>query len=382
MKEPQHYINCGYEDHGYVSPELSSTDFYPDYIAEEVKRCVKEIQSHQNMHTTTFAFMTDIHYALSYNHEVRMKRTVNSYKEIAKRANVDYLLLGGDYTNEGCKEYKSDCFRELRTQFDGISYYPVHGNHDDGTIWDKAYIQAEKSTNHLTHEELYKLFYNHLPALDAQFDENNKSLYYLLNDKNNKIRYICLDSVDIPFIYDENGKLKYHGQWMFSMSQKQIDWLVNTALKFEEDGWGIIFVLHGVPYPSADREKLTNLFKYITVVMDIADAYKKGEDIQKDYYDGDMKNHVDAEFSKYKRGEMISFIVGDHHADVVEYSKAGIPYIFTANAVMYYSGAHTAVPRTDGTKSEILFDVMTLDKKDRKIYITRMGAGSDRIVEY
>ena len=311
-----------------------------------------------------------------------MKRTLNAYKEIAKRAHIDKLLLGGDYTNEGCKEYKSDCFRELRARLDGLNYYPVHGNHDDGTIWDKAYIKAEKSTNHLSHSELYKLFYNHLPSIGAEFDKDNHSLYYMYNDKISKIRYICIDSVDVPYIYDENGKLKYHGQWMFAMSQKQINWLINTALKFEEEGWWIVFVLHGVPYPNAEREKLTNLFKYITVIMDIADCYKKGEDIHSDYYEGDLYNRVDAEFSKYIRGEIISFVVGDHHADVVQYSKAGIPYIFTANAVMYYSGTATAVPRTDGKKSEILFDIMTLNKKERKIYITRVGAGSDRIVEY
>jgi len=93
--EPEYYLSCGYEDHGYVSPELSSSDEYPDYIKEEVWDSIRKVQSHQTTDTITFAFMTDLHLALSYNHKVRMKRTVNAYKEIAKRVHIDKLMLGG-----------------------------------------------------------------------------------------------------------------------------------------------------------------------------------------------------------------------------------------------------------------------------------------------
>lgn len=56
--------------------------------------------------------------------------------------------------------------------------------------------------------------------------------------------------------------------------------------------------------------------------------------------------------------------------------------MFTANSVTYYSGSKTAVPRADGDKTEILFDIVTIDKNERKIYLTRMGAGEDRVVSY
>ena len=174
---PEYYEKVGYEDHGYVSPELSSSNEYPDYIEAEVKESVKSVQEYQGFGTFSFGFMTDLHYATSYNHYIRMKRNINSYREITKRAHIDRLMLGGDYTNEGCKEYKSDCFRELRAHLSGVEYYPVNGNHDDGTIWDDSYILAETSTNFLSHEDMYKLFYNHLPSCGAEFDAKNDGLY-------------------------------------------------------------------------------------------------------------------------------------------------------------------------------------------------------------
>ena len=213
MKEPEHYLKCGYEDHGYVSPELSSSEVYPDYIREEVMETVRSVQEHQKHETVTFGFMTDLHYAMSYNHEVRMKRNINAYKEICKRAQVNFLALGGDYTNEGCKKYKSDCFRELRALLEGVEYYPANGNHDDGSIWDKAYLKIKGQKDMLSHDELFRLFYNHLPQKGIKV--KNHALYYYMDDRNSKMRYIFLDSNDVPDTLDEEGERKYLGQYFF-----------------------------------------------------------------------------------------------------------------------------------------------------------------------
>lgn len=39
-------------------------------------------------------------------------------------------------------------------------------------------------------------------------------------------------------------------------------------------------------------------------------------------------------------------------------------------------------PRELGNEKELLFDVVTVDRKMRKITVTRIGSGEDRIVEY
>ena len=382
MKEAEYYRKIGYEDHGYVSPELSSSEIYPEYIKKEVKESIKEIQRCQNSNTITFAFITDIHYALSYNHEIRMKRTVNAYREIAKRAHIDKLILGGDYTNEGCKEYKAECFRELRAQLDGIDYFPVNGNHDDGTIWDVAYIKSQESVNHFTHDELYVLFYNHIEAKGAKRDKNNKSLYYFIDDDISKTRYICLDSGDIPYVFDDNGKLLYNGQWLFSMSDKQLQWLINEALVFNEEGWTVMFFLHSSALPGKKREELGDIRIRMAVLNDIICAFKTGGKFKYDSDEKDFEIHVSVDFSNYKKADIAGVFVGDYHTDKIETDKCGTPYILTGNAVMYSTSSPSYVQRRDGDKSELLFDVVTVDKAERMIYVTRVGGGENRKVKY
>ena len=392
MKTSEYYKSIGYEDHGYISPELSSADTYPDYIKNEVSQSVSDILKHQGYNTVTFAFITDIHYALTFNHEIRMKRTVNAYKEIAKRVHIDKLILGGDYTNEGCKEYKTKCYNELRAQLSGIDYFPVNGNHDDGTIWDIAYIKSDKSTNHLTHEELYTLFYNHIDEKGAVYDRNNRSLYYYIDDKVKKVRYICLDSSDVPYIYND-GQLMYNGQWIYSISEKQLKWLVNDALKFDEEGWSTALFVHTVALPSGDRQNLGEIpsedkltVKETRVTMpalnDIIDAYKEGKHCQTDYNIKNFEIHIDVDFSKRIRADVIGVFVGDYHIDKVEKTKSGVPYILTANSVTYYNGSPESVKRCDGDKTEMLFDVVTVNKDTKEIFITRVGAGENRNIKY
>lgn len=382
MKEAMYYIQKGYEDNGYVSPELSSTDEYPDYIKAEVKDTIKKIIDKQNSETITFAFMTDLHYATTKNHNIRMKRTINAYKEIAKCVDIDILLLGGDYTNEGCKEYKTECFNELRKLMGNIRFFPVNGNHDDGSIWDKSYIKAKQSINHFTHKELYELFYNHVPGQGAKVNTDNGSLYYYFDELQSKTRFVMLDTGDVPYIFDEHGKLLYGGQHLFALSQNQIDWLVNEALNFNEEGWNIVFVTHSIQRPSDTTANEKELFRHLKVLTELTDAYKRGE---KYAFDSDEKYfglHIDVDFSQYKRGDIIAFLVGDFHTDAVEKSKSGINYILTANAVMYCTSSPSYVQRKDGDKTEILFDVITVNKKTRTIHIVRVGAGEDRIINY
>lgn len=383
---PADYFRAvGYEDYGYMSPELSSSDEYPKYIEEEVKRCAREIQLHQTHNTATFCFMTDLHYATSYNHKIRMKRTLNAYREIAKRVHIDKLVLGGDYTNEGCKEYKSECFRELRSLFNGLPYFPVNGNHDDGTIWDGGCIDAEKSTNHLTHTELYTIFYNHIKSLGAEFDNSESPLYYLVNDDITKTRYIFLDICDIPYVFNESGKLLYCGQDTFALSQNQIDWLTGEALKFNEEGWQAVIITHSVKLPNEEVKPIT---KNSTVLNDIISAYKNNKKLYKTANSGDFMVNVKADFTSGIKADIVGFFVGDYHYDDIQTDSDGIKYILTANAVMYHPamwlrGDNPKAPkRFDGDKTEILFDVITVDRDKRKIFITRVGAGEDREVSY
>lgn len=367
------FINIGYVNFGYISPELSSEDVYPSYIKDNVKQAIEKIKKAHNNNCISFVFMTDLHYSTTPNHDIRTKRLMNALDNIKNETGIDTIILGGDYVNDGTKEYKLKNYRALRSYFKDRKWFPVNGNHDDNSIWDLC-IESEVSTHHLTTAELYEEFYSHLPALGTEFNKEGQSLYYFLDDKNLKVRYIFIDSNDIPYSVDKNGKLNYTKQHTFALSQSQVDWLCNKALVFDEDSWDIVFLSHAFKMFEKESDELQNL----DVLNDIIDAYQKGETINKSYYENEFKLSVCTDFSKQKRGKILACFAGHHHADFEEYSESGIPFIYTGNVIMY----KYAVPRIDGDKSELLFDVVTIDREKRLIYTTRIGAGKDRQISF
>ena len=70
---------------------------------------------------------------------------------------------------------------------------------------------------------------------------------------------------------------------------------------------------------------------------------------------------------------------------LVEYcvsrGSKSIRYIETGCGIMY-TGSKRNLPRQDGTASEILFDIVTIDPVKRTIHLARAGAGEDREFTY
>ena len=243
-----------------------------------------------------------------------------------------------------------------------------------------SYIKAKGHENWLSHDELYRLFYNHLPQKGIRVADHG--LYYYKNDEYSKTRYVFLDTNDTPDTINEDGTIKYPGQCNFKISQNQLDWLVNDALFFDEEGWSVIFIGHSV-FRNVDEVPIGegDSFEGIRILHDIFGAYKQGAVCNVCYGENEIRQEVNVDFSKRIRADIIAVFVGDHHLDAVDEYR-GIKYILTANSVTYYTGASYQVPRANGDKTEILFDIVTVDKKDRTIYVTRMGAGEDRIIKY
>lgn len=366
----EEYMQTGKDHDGYIEPQVSSLDTYPSYIAKEAEDTVKQVQKLQGFHTVSFGFMTDIHYGTNLNvtYDIRIQRALNAYKEIAKRTKLEFLALGGDHANDGIKEYKKACFRELRAKLDGIRYFPVNGNHDDNAIWDVEFIPIDKSINHLTPEEVYVLFYNHIPSAGGHMNQNN-GLYYYYNNPEEKVRYIFLDTNDIPLVMDDE-KLRYYAIGHYDISQQQLDWLVNEALRLEEPDWTIVLFTHVPVFCSG----------YHQIIHNVLATYKNGAHCKIDTGEGELRKTVDVDFSQYQRADIAAVFAGHTHADGSKVID-GIPYIVTANSVMYYGGGEY-VPRTDGDKTELLFDIVTINKDKRTVSLTRVGAGEDRVFSY
>lgn len=368
----------GYED----LVKTSNDDLFPEYLEEEAWESITEIHELRTRDSVSFAFMTDNHYMPAHGHDVNLGRTMNTLMRISHNTGIDRIFLGGDHTVDGEKKKKIEFLKSFKKHLVNFEYFPVNGNHDDGTFWDMAVHPGERSVNHLSHKELKAVFYDKLPKRGLQMGGDD-ALYYMYDDNFYKIRYVFLDVCDIPYIY-ENGILRYRGQDTMAMSQRQTDWLINKALKFEDKGWSVLFISHWVPL-HLDEEKEAHDNKYLEHLTDIVDAYKNRENIDKVYYDGDFELLVKTDFKGEKRADVMGFLIGHNHVDRVSETKSGIPVISTGNAGMFNSGMKDGVfevVRKDGDKSEILFDIVTIDKTKRKIYLTRVGEGEDREIGY
>ena len=337
----------GHINFGYFSPELSSSNTYPGYIEDNVLECVKKIQGYQNRNSITFGFVTDIHYSKTYNHDIRTKRLVNAYREIRKRVHSDVLILGGDYVNDGIKDYKLNNMRELRAHLGDEKYLPVNGNHDDNSIWDTFAEEAKRGIHQVTSADMYTYLFNHLPHIAGVEFGSDSGLYYIYNDTAKKVRYIVLDVNEIPYEMDEDGTNIYSREHSYSISQKQLSWLTDKALKFTEDGWSVMVFAHDF-YLREERDE-----KYIKFLYELFDSYKKGEAVSKNIEQSYGTISLKADFSKYMRADIIGLFAGHYHADVIQKTACDIPVIFTDCAIM----CNRKTERKDGEKSELPFDM-------------------------
>ena len=181
----------------------------------------------------------------------------------------------------------------------------------------------------------------------------------------------------IAEIYKENGSLKYTKQHTFGISQKQIDWLINTALKTQKNT-DVVILAHNPPRPSYKfntDEKNQVDYKEIMYLVDLFDAYNNKSSFSGEFGNDELKVSVNADFSDYN-GKINAVFGGHHHRDIVEVSEGKIPFIFTDCTMMYNYGTE----RKDGEKSELLYDIVTIDRGNSKIYTTRIGAGLDRAI--
>ena len=371
MSMKEEYLQKGYVFHGYFPPELTSEEEYPDYIKIPTQIKADKINSIRNESTFTFAFMADTHFTPTHNHHIRLMRALSAYRDVADRVGVDRLIVAGDLGANGTREFALNSLKEFGKHLEGINFYPAVGNHDDNTIW-QACIESPKSEHHLTNDEIYDTLFSHLPALNVRTGKEGRKTYYYFDDAICKVRYIVLDITDIPYVM-EDGNLKYKSQHIYAYSQNQLDWLTKDALSFAEDGWSIVFITHNAATGNAAEDS------YLGVLNDILGAYKNANSIKADFYDDEFRVSVDCDFSHLKRADIVGVFYGHYHSDIITKDKNGIVYIATSNATMYNHGDHI---RKDGTFGEILFDVVTVDKSNRKIYLTRIGYGEDREVSY
>ena len=99
------------------------------------------------------------------------------------------------------------------------------------------------------------------------------------------------------------------------------------------------------------------------------------------------KNMIDSQYSHMEDSGVgfVGLVSGHTHRDYNVVAENGYPIIATtcdANGAQASTYDDANPTRTSGTTTEQAFDVYHVDTSAKKIYITRIGAGSDREFAY
>ncbi len=332
--------------------------FYKDHVIEVEKKINDKLALIEN--GDAFVFTTDVHI-----HSNKMA-SVPLIKHIAQNTSVDKTFCGGDllgaYSTPGKTNSKEKGLFEgiatlsLMSQIkQDADFYYVRGNHDF-TVRD---IQADNKTRYDTG---YTLPYAETVDLVMPYQSSgavvpdDEALYFYVDNAEQKVRYIVVDTHTRNHASEETYWGVYSG-----LDPEQKDWLINTALSFEDgEGWSVVIFGH-IPCVEEQNSYSSNL--------------KTLGDIIKDF--NNKRAGAEWDFTDSK-AEFVAYICGHNHIDEHVYVDNTL-FISTGSSAKYKDDVWE---RPANDVGQDLFDVFVIDKDNKTLTAIRVGAGEDREFNY
>jgi len=338
---------------------------------------VKNLKTNAGSNAIQFILTSDLHYDSVNYHKIKNVGKVSNL--VMKDCSIPFFMNLGDSTNlyasYGATIYQSNVEKIVDDVFAPINKMNILmtvGNHDGAAGVKEVDGETLTYRHQLNNEERANIFFGWQRAnLNKKFGPDGT--YYYIDDKTTKTRYIMLNSFWTEWDGEEDGFTTDINHSFFHkplFGQEQLTWFAEEALNMPE-GYSAIIGTH-----SLDSQSDIEVFK------GILSAYKN-KTIYTGSYTGTeewQSSSISVDYSNAK-GELIATFHGHQHKDQIDTTNYIIPYIgITA------SGGEPrdedAPTRTVGTSTETAIDVVTIDKTNKKIYMTRLGVGSDRVIEY
>ncbi len=325
----------------------------PCYI-EEVKQVIE--RTSENKGDFRFAVIADTHLDNS------LPETFKNIKAVDDKVGFDCMLHLGDFLNGNIpRKYTSQILRdqmdEFRSSINTKAFYPTPGNHDG--FYDLIF---HKSTDMTIDEDWYKAT-DFLDESDNIVRPENKQ-YFFVDYPDKKIRIISLNSFHYKGF--SNGE---RFEKVYGFDKEQIEWVKNTALNLIS-GWTVMFLSHDMPF----SEYNTNYNPENNIIVN-----------------GDLMFNVVVDKRKENGFDIAAWFIGHHHGDLI-IKVRDINFILVASGTAYVPSLWGApvgrewgefFPRRElNTDTEDLWDSVVLDKTERKVKLTRFGAGTDRETSY
>ncbi len=304
------------------------------------------------------------------------------------KARINAMVATGDFINAKATDDKSTAI----TYYEGFvnNYYTIKnaipsfvctGNHD-------ANMLSESSDGYLSKSDIHSLLFNKQNYAISQPTGENYYYADIKDSQGNTYRIIGLDNTD-------QEAFDYNTLNAVCFTQKQIDWLVNTALKENMTDKHHVIILNHHPLQEYSKDGSTYMSSGYhlygpTMIPAIVNAFIQRKTLVKTYkstYKPMSEIAVNADFNTAK-GEFICYMGGHTHTPAsfeVDCGEENAPkqIMLLANTMTpnLQNNKFGTIERVAESRTSNSFSIYSIDTDEKKIYITYFGARKGASIE-
>ncbi|MDE6568267.1 MAG: metallophosphoesterase, partial [Lachnospiraceae bacterium] len=340
----------------------------PSYWKDELDRSVASVVAKEraNGSMAKFIFMTDSHW------KSNAKKSPALIGELSKRLSIPYTVFGGDAitSHHDTQESAIAELQDFYSQFDG-NVLSTTGNHD----WNTE--DNYNALSYLSESQLFDLMYRKQTSF-AVTENNGKCAY--LDDFKNKIRYIS-------FYFDTRLDIEPY-----------VSWWVDNRIEELPKGWTVMLFSHAYYKASrlgAAENTIPGAKDYANHLLELQNAVEADvaawmvghchRDLSSLLtYQADKKDNVPEiteEPAEITTGSAVN--EGSTGKEEQQTKKDSTLLVVSTNCDTYkQSTPWGGYDMKIGTNTEQAFEIVQIDTRQHKLYLTRVGAGVDRTFQY
>lgn len=371
----------------------TGVDTIPSYWDTEVSSVIETVKTKQKTigkDGFSFIMVTDMH--LDGTISINCSDNVGKISaKIMKECNIPFLAVAGDINSGSC--YVSDLsdtpyyiYKDMEKANEILKYVDrdkillMLGNHDG--VWGQTTVNGVTTyyDRAIPETERFDLFMAP-QGEDIRRIWGKDGTYFAIDYPQRNTRFICLNSLDMPYTVDENYKstetpinnpMKNGGY-----SADELKWF--SEMVKVPDGWNIVAIVHHPPFDIINKGVIANE----TVLKGLISAY-----CNHTTYSATIGTETVAADFTSEHGNFVGVFAGHLHGSYTNTDTLPCPIIVTTTAGPLPTTSRPEAQDTEpavrpyGTAEETAFDVVTVDTKNHIIYLTRVGFGSDRQVSY
>lgn len=352
---------------------INKREFLPHYFS------VQETKHNGWKKRLNVVHVTDIHIG-SEDADINLQECIDLSKEknmaLSAIIGTGDLTIGLRYPKNEVLSYYHTC-RDILMQSDIPTLFQL-GNHDANDIDRNPELAITKREQFVNVFEDIKKKHPNIVWGDA---ENYRHYhYYDITHELGNVRVIMLDQLDHDQPIGRDKKLIYKSMDDAVYSQKQIDWLCNTALQVPE-GYGVIIGNHYIYMERGDADSSLLIDDQFTqgwqLIPDIIDAWQNKTTLVKEY--ADMRQvqsiKVNADFSNIKKGtEFICHLVGHTHYRTHLQLQGYKQLLIMEDSSGQRGNVFSKVSRVKKSPTSNCFSILSIDRTEKCIYKTIYGA--------